>query len=78
MSLRQNAKKTKTSRNRLSYQSECHCAKTTKRCFENVLLLSYQSECHCAKTVLSWRTRGALLSYQSECHCAKTTVLAWV
>ena len=36
----------------LSYQSECHCAKT--HCFPSSLqyALSYQSECHCAKTRL--------------------------
>ena len=56
----------------LSYQSECHCAKTLFFISTNQIQLSYQSECHCAKTDESTRVTMNLLSYQSECHCAKT------
>ena len=34
----------------LSYQSECHCAKTVASSISLSVVLSYQSECHCAKT----------------------------
>ena len=35
-----------------SYQSECHCAKTSAWKCRGCGLFSYQSECHCAKTWL--------------------------
>ena len=37
----------------LSYQSECHCAKTQEHGYAQMIELSYQSECHCAKTVVA-------------------------
>ena len=72
MSLRQNKTAFGQSEQKLSYQSECHCAKTSVSTYQLAVLLSYQSECHCAKTEVIATSADILLSYQSECHCAKT------
>ena len=72
MSLRQNLHFRGNSGEQLSYQSECHCAKTVQAVTVLHLRLSYQSECHCAKTHIVRPMQGLWLSYQSECHCAKT------
>ena len=50
MSLRQNLGTVVVKETKLSYQSECHCAKTDEEDKDRNVKLSYQSECHCAKT----------------------------
>ena len=61
MSLRQNAELALRASLVLSYQSECHCAKTSDQFDEEDEMLSYQSECHCAKTFGGRRGRSKSL-----------------